>query len=189
MLARRFTGSTALLALLFACGESEAPRAARPTPPAEIQPLAGSYDVAGTTVDKATGARRDVSGRVMLKVDGDRYRATFNLATTITQGGAPQKAELVGRGEGSVNGRSLAGTAETQLIIAAVPGVDAGFSMMPRTFTARIVNESTASFAPDGGVTIKINSEAAPGESNYVATHTTLRGHKLPPIGISALDE
>jgi hypothetical protein len=172
----------ALLALLLACGtdETRAPEVAAQAPPA---PLSGTYRVSGTTVDKTTGAERGVSGTVIVIAEGDSYTSTFDLATTLHGSGAPQKAELVGRGDGRIEGRKLTGTAETQLIVALVPGVDAGFGLLPRMATTRIVNRSDATIENDGTVMIEIESDPAPGE-DYTPTRTTLRGRRTSAVGL-----
>jgi hypothetical protein len=185
----RFPHASALGALAFsgligmlACGADEAP-IAEVAARAPAAPLSGAYRVSGTTVDKTTGAERGVSGTVIVIAEGDTYTSTFDLATTLHASGTPQKAELVGRGEGTVEGRKLTGTAETQLIVALVPGVDAGFGLLPRMATTRIVNRSDATIEPDGSVTIEIESNPAPGE-DYTPTRTILRGRRTSDVGI-----
>jgi len=169
----------------IACGESEPP-AVSAQPPVEPQPLSGLYEVSGRTVDKATGAERSLSGTVIVAAEGESYTATFNLNTTIMAQGDPRRAELIGKGEGRVAGRTLDGGAETQMIVALVPGVDAGFGMLPRAATTRILNQSNATIGDDGSVRIEIESEAAPG-TEYAPTHTTLRGRRVSDTGAGVL--
>jgi hypothetical protein len=172
-------------AMVVACGEREETSPVSAAPPVAPEPLSGLYEVSGVTVDKATGAKRTLAGTVIVDVDltGDAYTTTFNLATDLAiGGGAPQRAELIGNGSGRVEERTLAGTADTQLIVALVPGVDPGFGLLPRHATAHIVNRSTAAIAPDGTVEIEIDSEAAPGTS-YPPTHTKLRGKRVAAKG------
>jgi hypothetical protein len=172
-------------ALLLACGEgSEPPPVA--AAPATPEPLSGLYEVSGTTVDKATGAERAVAGTVVVAVDGAAYTTTFDLATELPVGDRTQRAELIGKGNGRVDDRTLAGTAETQLIVALVPGVDPGFGMLPRHATAQIVNRSVATVARDGTVQIEIDSEPAPGAS-YAPTHTKLRGKRVAAKGAEGI--
>lgn len=176
----------ALSAVLLGCGESEPP--APPDLPdvgAAPPAISGTYDVSGTTVEAATGARRGVSGTVIVLAaeDGATYKTSFHLSTTLTGHGQPQRAELVGTGDGTIDGATLEGTAETQLIVALVPGVDAGFGLMPRAVTTRIANRSRAVVAPDGSVEISIESQALPGEEGYAPTRTTLRGRRVDVLG------
>lgn len=171
----------------IACGEAKEPPAVSAQPPVEPQPLSGLYEVSGRTVDKATGSERNLSGTVIVSAEGDAYTATFNLNTTIMTQGDPRRAELIGKGEGRVAGRTLEGGAETQMIVALVPGVDAGFGMLPRHVTARILNQSKATIADDGTVRIEIESEAAPG-TEYAPTHTTLRGRRVSDTGAGLMN-
>jgi hypothetical protein len=178
---RRSVAGGAAFALLTACGGAEEPT---PAEPVVVKPLDGMYEVSGSTVEKATGSERGLSGRVIVKTEGDSYTTSFELSTTLVGSGEPQRATIRGEGEGAVEGRKLNGSAKTQMIIALVPGVDAGFAMMPRFATTRLVNSSTATIAPDGSVHIEIESTPAPGETNYAPTRTTLRGHRLGAAGI-----
>jgi hypothetical protein len=173
----------ALAALLLACGSGDAPPAEAASEARPAAPLSGAYRVSGTTVDKTTGAERSISGTVIVIAEGDTYTSTFDLATTLHASGTAQKAELVGRGDGRIEGRKLTGTAETQLIVALVPGVDAGFGLLPRMATTRIVNRSDAMIEPDGSVTIQIESDPAPGQ-DYNPTRTTLRGRRTSAVGL-----
>ncbi|HZO09723.1 MAG TPA: hypothetical protein VFC77_10095, partial [Myxococcota bacterium] len=97
--------AAALLAALCACsGEEEREVAAEES--GEEVPIPGMYKVEGATVDKASGERRDISGTVILAVEGDEYTATFHLATTFPGSGTdPIAAEVIGKGEGKVEGR------------------------------------------------------------------------------------
>jgi hypothetical protein len=172
-------------ALPLACGEAEEKQVAA-APPVAPEPLSGLYEVSGTTVDKATGAERKVSGTLIVEVEGEAYTTTFDLATNIVIQGDSRRAELIGKGEGKVADRTLDGTAQTQLIVALVPGVDASFGMLPRHVTARILNSSHAVISPEGAVRIEIDSEAAPG-SDYAPTHTQLRGKRIAAKGVEGL--
>ena len=172
-------------ALPLACGDSEE-KPGVSAPPVVPEPLGGLYEVSGTTVDKATGAERNIAGTLIVDVEGEAYTTTFDLATNIVIQGDSRRAELIGKGEGTVADRTLDGTAQTQLIVALVPGVDASFGMLPRHATARIVNRSHAVISPDGSVRIEIESEAAPG-SDYAPTHTQLRGKRIAAKGVEGL--
>lgn len=177
-------------ALVLACGAGpdDPEGAASAGKASEAVPISGTYEVSGTTYDKATGSQRGISGTVILHAEGEAYTSTFNLSTTLLAQGEPQRAELIGHGEGSVSGRVLEGTAETQMIIALVPGVDAGFAYLPRAITTRITNRAKATIAADGNVRIEIESAPAPGEENYSPTRTTLRGRRITAIGIGVAD-
>jgi len=157
---------------------------------APASPIAGMYEVEGTTVEEATGNRRKISGTVILAEAGENYTATFHLSTEFPAEGGVLPAEVIGKGEGIIDGRTLRGTAATQIVITTVPGIDPAFAFIPRTTTTRIQSSSIATLGTDGSVTIEIENAAAAGE-RYAPTRTTLRGSRvgdaiaaagLPPV-------
>lgn len=169
--------------LAAACGGEDV-RTLEPeeTPVVEAPPIAGMYEVAGATVDKRTGHKRDIEGTLILAESGETYTATFQLTTTAPGRpgeGAAVKAEVIGKGAGTIEGRTLTGEAETQLVMATVPGVDPGFAFIPRMVSTRIVSTSVATIADDGSVQIEIDNAPAEGEGDYYPTRTTLRGHRV----------
>jgi hypothetical protein len=103
----------AFAALPLACGDTEQKPAVEAAPVAP-EPLAGLYEVSGVTIDKATGTERKVSGTLIVDVDGEAYTTTFDLATNIVIQGDTRRAELIGKGEGTVADRTLDGSAQTQ---------------------------------------------------------------------------
>ncbi len=174
-------GSAAL-----ACGQEPAPgSSAPPSPPPPALPIAGRYQVEGFTVNAGTGDnKRKIGGDIVLAVDadGNTYTATFDLETTASGLGADHKVDVIGKGEGTVEGRTLRGTNTTQIVASTVPGIDPGFAFVPRQTSTRIVSQSVAEVAPDGSVKVTIESEGAPGE-NYTPTRTTLRGMRIAAAG------
>jgi hypothetical protein len=153
-----------ILALALAvpgCGESGVEP---PQEVAEAIPIPGLYEVEGETVDRETGEKRKISGTVILAVDGDRYTATYHLATIMPGTAAnPVAAEVIGKGSGELEGRSLRGTNETQLVVATVPGVDPGFAFIPRQVSTRLVSSASGTVAKDGTATLQVESQGAPG--------------------------
>src|SRR5262247_3473787 len=169
-------GSIALLAVgvaaLFACSGAEERKGAVEEVGEEV-PIPGMYKVEGATVDKASGERRDISGTVILAIEGDSYTATFHLATTFPGSGTdPIAAEVIGKGEGRVEGRTLTGTAHTQLVVASVPGVDPNFAFIPRQVSTRLISDSVTTIGRDGTVSIQTDSQGEEGEENS-PTRTT----------------
>ena len=174
----RSTLAVAALASLLACGAPE-PEVVTEVEVGEEVPIPGMYRVSGATVDKATSEKRDIGGTVILAVEGDTYTATFHLTTTFPGTGSdPVAAEVIGRGEGTVEGRTLTGTAHTQLVVATVPGVDPNFAFIPRQVSTRLVSDSLTTIARDGSVTIQTDSQGEAGE-DYSPTRTTLRGTRI----------
>ena len=127
------------------------------------------------TISDTTGAQRPISGRVNLTVTGDRYTTHFELQTRFP-GAESVAAEVVGTGEGTVEGSVLEGTADLQVVASSVPGVDVGFAMIPRGVGPRVASSSSAEFFVDGSVRIRIQNRPAEGEEQYDATTTRLVG-------------
>jgi hypothetical protein len=161
----RVLATLALWAL--ACGSEPA----QVEEPVEVAPIAGMYEVHGDTVALETGHKREIAGTVILADEGASYTATFNLTTTYPGAEEALPAEVIGKGEGSIEGRTLRGTAQTQLVMATVPGVDPGFAFVPRMVSTRIENQP------------------AEGEESYVPTRTTLRGSRISAAGIGGDDD
>ncbi len=176
--------SASILALPGCGSERGAPTDAT-TPPVEATPpdrippsLSGMYRVEGTTTVKGTGIEREIKGTVILAQEGNRYTATFSLATTFPTEEGPIQADVIGKGEGRVEGTSLQGTAETQIVMASVPGIDSGFAFVPRYVGPRIVSTAKGHREKDGTLLIEIESNPAEGE-DYLPTRTTLRGTRV----------
>jgi hypothetical protein len=159
-------------------GERKEPQSAAPATPV---PISGQYQVEGVTREAATGNERKISGTVILAEapDAARYTATFSMQTLFpTPEGATVDAQVVGKGEGTIEGDLLRGTSHTQIIWSEVPGVDSNFAFLPRTYGPRIVSKTETRFEKDGTLVIESDSQGEPGEE-YRATHTSLRGRRL----------
>jgi hypothetical protein len=179
------------LVVLLACGaereatESTAPEtpAVETAPPGKIPPsLSGMYEIKGTTTVIGTKMERGISGTVILAQQGSRYTTTFSLETTYPTETGPVEADVIGKGDGRVDGTTLQGTAETQIVMASVPGVDSGFAYIPRYVGPRIVSTTTGEQMKDGTIVIEITSQPAEGE-DYLPTRTSLRGRRVARPG------
>lgn len=173
--------AAAALILSPACG-SQAPETETPPPTgaAAATAFTGTFHVSGRTVEKASGASRDIAGLVVIVADEGSYTASYELETLFPTPGGPTEAQVIGTGRGTIEGSALRGTADTQIIMAQVPGVSADFAFLPRTYGPRITSESTTRLEEDGSLVIEIESHAAEGQS-YRATHTTVRGSRISP--------
>ena len=173
---RLLTFAAAALLCLSGCG-SEAPQN---TQNEEVDPaaFAGIYRVSGRTVEKQSGQGREIEGTIIFDVDDAGYTASFELTTLFPTEGGPVEAQIVGTGAGEVVGAELHGTAETQIILAQVPGVDANFAFLPRTYGPRIRSASVTRLNADGSLTIDIETEGAEGETGYRGTRTSVTGHR-----------
>jgi hypothetical protein len=177
--------SISLALFLVACGsQTEGGEA----PSVTAVPIAGMYEVSGVTVTERSGEKRRIAGKIILAEHDGRYTATFDLTTEFPMGGETFPAEVIGKGEGVIEGRQLVGTAETQLVVATVPGVDTAFAFLPRQVSTRIRSTSTATIAPDGTLVIEIENQPAAGEE-YAPTRTTLRGSRISAAGLGNTPE
>jgi len=177
---RRTALVLALCSLLaIACGDSSPEPVSAPPPPAfELGNLTGIYKVSGTTRRLDGTEERRISGTVRVVHEGDRYTSTYDLETTFPGPEAHLKADVIGTGEGRAESGRLTGTAETQLVVSTVPGVDPGFAFVPRRVGVRIMSVSTAMILADGTVTMQVENSPGEGES-YSPTRTVLKGERV----------
>jgi hypothetical protein len=172
---------------LVACGPDGEPTkgatTSRPEPAAAS--VAGMYEIEGSTADQGGGREREITGTILLAEEGARYRASFNLETEYPSREGPVRADVIGKGDGTIEQGELVGQAETQLVMATVPGVDTKFAFVPRLLGPRIVSTTVGRFTEDGTLVIEIRSEGLPGEE-YVPTRTVLRGKRVPPEQLGA---
>lgn len=172
------------LLVAVACGSEEpSPDSAPAVAAAAAVPISGMYHVNGSTTEIESGERRNISGAVILTAEGDTYSATFDLNTAFPSAEGAMSAEVIGKGSGTISGRTLTGEAQTQVVISTIPGVDPGFAFIPRRTTTRIVSKSVTEIADDGSVEIRIESSPAAGQS-YAPTRTLLRGRRVSAGGI-----
>jgi hypothetical protein len=179
---RALLSAISVLSLGCTAAEREVPAGE----PIEAVPISGRYEVRGVTVAVESGHKREVAGTIILAVEGDRYTSTFELTTTYPGAEEALPAEVIGKGDGTVEGRTLKGEAHTQLVMATVPGVDPGFAFIPRMVSTRILSTTEATVAADGSVTIQIENQPAQGEQ-YAPTRTTLRGSRISAGGFEAV--
>ncbi len=164
--------------MLLACGSESGVETQTSAGGAEVLSIAGMYAVKGTTVEEGSGNERPISGTIILSQDGASYIATFSLNTEFPGEGGPTPADVIGKGEGTVEGTTLTGTAETQIVMSKVPGVDTQFAYIPRYVGPRLVSYSIARVQDDGAIEVEIVNQPAEGE-DYVPTRTTLRGTRV----------
>ena len=129
------------------------------------------------------GEERRIAGTVILKQTGEAYSATFELDTTFPGASEPVKADVIGRGEGTIEGRTLRGTTHTQLVVSTVPGIDTGFAFVPRIVGARIASTSVTEIEPDGSLVIELENQPEEGEEDYLPTRTRLTGRRVGDSG------
>jgi len=177
-----------VLLYLAGCGSEapdsktdEGPKAASATAESrapEPSAFSGTYRVSGRTIEQQSHRGRDIDGTVVISQQGEGYTASFKLTTLFPTVDGPTEAQVVGTGSGSLQGDELRGVADTQIILAQVPGVNADFGFLPRRYGPRIRSQSVSRIDESGSITIEIENEAAEG-STYGGTRTTLRGARI----------
>lgn len=156
-----------------ASGPGDAPVEAAP-PPAEG--FAGSWSVKGITQDLTRGDSRRIEGMIVLSEKEGLYNGKSDLRTKFPSEGGAVDADVIGTATGRLDGNVLGGTAETQLVLGTVPGVETEFAFIPRQVGPRITSDWTAHFRRDGTLVVQLENQPAPGEATYRPTRTTLYG-------------
>lgn len=173
--------SVLLLCFSLACDRSsEAPSPEVAAGPIEIS---GRYELSGLTTTPGSDQGRKISGIMLIEREGDHYKASYEFKTNFPGEGAPVDADVIGVGEGEVEDNRLVGTARTQIVISAVPGIDTAFAFIPRMVSTRIVSSSIGEFGPDGTLELEIESQAAEGE-DYQPTRTKMRGKRIGDLRV-----
>ena len=157
---------------------SKAPTPTDESPAVEPSAFSGTYRVSGRTVETQSHRGRDIDGTVVITQVGDGYTASFKLTTLFPTADGPTEAQVVGTGSGNLQGDELRGVADTQIILAQVPGVNADFGFLPRRYGPRIRSQSVSRLDENGSLVIEIENEAAEGAA-YRGTRTTLRGDRI----------
>ena len=169
--------------LAVACSASEPqPKTASQAAPEEGASYAGLYQVTGYTTVRRSGQQRRIRGTVIIARSAagaaDPYTATFDLETEFETPDGPIQADVIGSARAAAEKQTLAGTAETRILMASIPGLDPSFPWIPGRLGPRVVSKFKMAQAPsEGGFRIEIETEAAPGES-YDPTRTTLRARR-----------
>jgi hypothetical protein len=166
------------LLLLASCGAEETEVAALAPSREEPLVISGLYRVSGETTPLDGSRARPIEGSVILAVEGDGYTSTFHLLTDFPVADGMVKAEVVGKGEGRVDGRRLEGTAEIQILTAMFKAVDPKFPFLPQVFGPRIESTSVATIHEDGRINLEIENRAAP-RQQYAPTRTTMTGERV----------
>jgi hypothetical protein len=157
-------------ALLLAAAPSDAEEKA--------DPFSGTYDVKGITVDQRSGDQRVIQGHVVLTKRKDVWAAAAELETDFPTHGGPVRTDVIGTGEGRLEGSVLKGSAQTQLVIQTVPGVDTDFAFIPRAVGPRVVSSWSARLERDGTLVVELSNQGAEGEA-YSPSRTTLKGVRV----------
>ncbi|MDP6979559.1 MAG: hypothetical protein QF570_13315 [Myxococcota bacterium] len=171
---------------VVSCSGDDAPKEASDEAALPVE-ITGRYKMSGVTTTPGSDQKRKIRGTIILEQKGDKYTASYEFKTSFPGEGQPVDADVIGVGDGDIQGRKLIGTAKTQIVVSSVPGVDTGFAFAPRRVSARIVSNSTAEYQADGTFEVEIESRADEGETDYQATRTRMRGKRIGDIGAQPL--
>ncbi len=141
-------------------------------------PWSGTYQVQGMTLDQRSGDTRRIEGHVVLTRKDDHWMAAAELKTQFPSHGGSVSADVIGRGDGKLQGGALVGTAQTQLVMQTVPGLDTNFGFVPRDVGPRLVSDWTARWEREGELTVEMTNRGEEGE-DYSPTKTTLKGRRV----------
>lgn len=141
-------------------------------------PWSGTYQMQGFTVDQRSGDTRRIEGHVVLTRKSDHWIAAAELRTEFPSHGGAVRADVIGRGDGRLQGEALVGTAQTQLVMQTVPGVDTSFGFVPREVGPRLVSDWTARWQSEGELAVEMTNRGEEGE-DYSPTKTTLKGRRV----------
>lgn len=167
----------ALAAVLALSCDAQRPAAGPPGAPGPE--FTGLYEVSGYTTVRRSGQRRRIVGTVIVtRAAADAaapYTATFDLETEFATPEGPIQADVIGSARAEEQAAALAGTAETRILMASIPGLDPTFPWIPGRLGPRVLSKfKMAPAEVQGTFHVEIESEAAPGES-YEPTRTALR--------------
>lgn len=161
-----------LVAALLPASPPLAARSAEPLP----ESLEGYYRGRGVTTEQATGRTRPIHGTVLVTPlpEAEGYALRFSFRTKTTSPDGSLRADLIGTGVAHAEREELVGESETQVIVAAIPGIDPQFAFIPGRLGPRIVSgfrmragDEAEQFHAD------IETHPAPG-FEYAATRTRL---------------
>ncbi len=167
---RRHPGAWLLAAILLLPGVVTAESAE--------DPWSGTYHVQGVTVDQRSGDTRRIEGYVVLTRKNDHWIAAAELKTEFPSHGGAVRADVIGHGDGTLRDEALVGTAQTQLVMQTVPGVDTSFGFVPREIGPRLVSDWIARWQNEGELAVEMTNRAKEGET-YSPTKTTLEGRRV----------
>ena len=121
-----------------------------------------------------------VSGTVELRVQGQHYEVSFELATTAPDLAEPVPVRVRGSGRGFIVGSVFTGTTEEWMTLEAPPEElgDLGEVELPARAGLKIVSTSQASFDEHGVFQILLQNYPAPGQK-YLPSMTVLAGNRL----------
>jgi hypothetical protein len=169
-----FAGVVAVLLLASAVRAADAPDVSA----AEPRFIGGRYAVQGTITVKDTGEKRAIGGTLILDQRGPEFRTTYQLRTRVRTEEGVVRADVIGRGDGRVDGDRIEGIAESQLITASIGGAHGATPYLPRRI-GPILRQHARGSIDEHGV-IKLELDYTPVEGGPTETsHVVLYGERV----------
>jgi hypothetical protein len=162
--------------LLFA----SAARAADPPDVAapEERYIGGRYSVQGSITVKDTGEKRAIGGTLILDQRGPEFRTTYQLRTRVRTENGLVRADVIGRGDGRIDGNRIEGTAESQLITATIGGAHGATPYLPRRIGPILKQQANGSVDEHGVIKLELEYTPVPG-GPVETSHVILYGERV----------
>ncbi len=145
---------------------------------AEPRYIGGRYSVHGTITVKDTGEKRAIAGTVIFDQRGSEFTATYSLRTRVRTDEGLVRADVLGRGDGSVSADRIEGNVESQLITAATTGAHGAAPYMPRRI-GPVLKQTARGTVDEHGV-LKFELEYTPVEGGPTeASSVVLYGERV----------
>lgn len=136
--------------------------------------IGGRYQVHGTISVKDTGENRAIGGTLILDQRGPEFRTTYQLRTRVRTKDGLVRADVIGRGDGKVEGDKISGTAESQLITATVSGAHGATPYLPRLIGPILRQDASGSVDEHGVIRFELDYtpvEGGPTETSHIVLY------------------
>jgi hypothetical protein len=137
----------------------------------------GVYEMQGVIRVVGSSAERPMSGKIVLKQDGQSYRSTFYLKTIVRTDQGKRDAELIGNGEGKLVDGKLTGSAETQMVTSKLGGAMGSFPGIPKEVSSVSSANVAGHFEADGALILEFENEQLAGFPER--TRTEMKGVRI----------
>lgn len=125
-----------------------------------LHDVAGIYDLEGETVIGETGVRFVMSGKLVIRQNGDKLRTMVEASVKRVDGEAgPASLTFIADGEAVLEGSEIAGVVEVQTIVGMVPGVDVSAPGMTKKVLSPFEATSSGQVVEEGKLHFVMTSD------------------------------
>ncbi len=126
----------------------------------DVPDLAGIYELVGETVVEGQPDRFAISGKLVLRQNGNDCTTIVEAAMRRTGGASgPSSAALIGTGEMTLTGRKFSGKAELQSLVSQVPELDVAAPFTPRSVGPVLHSVTEGEVLADGTLILEVRSD------------------------------